>query len=243
MQIYTYETANGLVTIEVDEMWHELLSAADTEEANAARKHTRPDHKYAPGEPLSLSNLKYEGQWFADQGESISHVDSTIDLERAMSALTELQRRYVVKVLTARDREIDKLYNAMFEANSSGKIDDLRFAKMSSQYTAEQKEIAEKIKGLSAELDKQTGKTMSTDMFISTVRKYTRAKKLTERMLSELIEKIEVHHIEKVDGANIQRVTIRYNCVGAIDIPPETLTLPEITVQTRRGVTVNYAPA
>jgi hypothetical protein len=36
--------------------------------------------------------------------------------------------------LTARDREIDKLYNAMFEANSSGKIDDLRFAKMSSQY-------------------------------------------------------------------------------------------------------------
>jgi len=52
-------------------------------------------------------------------------------------------------------------------------------------------------------------------------------------------ERVEVHHIEKVDGVNIQRVTIRYNCVGTIEIP-DTLTLPEINVQTRKGVTVNY---
>ena len=33
---------------------------------------------------------------------------------------------------------------------------------------------------------------MTTDLFISLVRKYTRARKLTPRMLNELIEKIEV---------------------------------------------------
>jgi len=80
---------------------------------------------------------------------------------------------------------------------------------------------------------------MTADMFISTVRKYTRAKKLTERMLNELIERIEVHQSEKIDGVHVQRLTIHYNCIGAIEIP-DTLTMPDITMQTRRGVTVSY---
>ena len=60
------------------------------------------------------------------------------------------------------------------------------------QRQRKQKELAEKIKAVTAELDKQETKAMSADMFISTVQKYTRAKTLTERMLNELIERIEV---------------------------------------------------
>jgi len=44
--------------------------------------------------------------------------------------------------LNARDRELDKLFNRMYEDNANGKIDDLRFAKMSKQYTDEQIELA-----------------------------------------------------------------------------------------------------
>ena len=39
------------------------------------------------------------------------------------------------------------------------------------------------------------------------------------RMLNELIEKIEVHQSEKIDGKTVQRLTIHYTCVGVIDIP------------------------
>lgn len=82
---------------------------------------------------------------------------------------------------------------------------------------------------------------MTADMFLSTVRKYTRAKKLTARMLSELIERIEVHQAEKLDGVWVQRLTIHYNCVGEIVIPEELpLPAPEVTMQTRKGVTVAY---
>jgi len=81
---------------------------------------------------------------------------------------------------------------------------------------------------------------MTADMFISTVQKYTRAKKLTEAMLSELIERIEVHQSEKIDGIYQQKLTIYYNCVGAIDVP-ETLILPEIIMNTRKGVNISYA--
>lgn len=98
--------------------------------------------------------------------------------------------------LLARDKELDTLFNRMYEDNISGKIDDERFARMSKVYTEEQTEIAEKVKILQAELDKTTDKAMTADMFIKTVRKYTRARKLTPQMLNELIDKIEVYHAE-----------------------------------------------
>jgi len=82
---------------------------------------------------------------------------------------------------------------------------------------------------------------MTTDMFISTVRQYTRTKKLTERMLNELIERIEVHQSEKIDGVHVQRLNIYYNCVGTLDIP-DIIETPDITMQTRKGVQVTYSP-
>lgn len=149
--------------------------------------------------------------------------------------------RSELAAMTRRDGEIDKLYSRMYEDNVTGKIDDERFARMSAQYTREQKELAVKIKELSAELEKNESKAMSADAFMSTVRKYTRARKLTERMLNELIESIEVHQAVKVDGVWQQKLTIHYNFIGAIEIP-ETLALPEIVTQTRKGVQVNYSP-
>jgi hypothetical protein len=95
--------------------------------------------------------------------------------------------------LTARDKEIDRLFNRMYEDNEAGKLDDARFSRMKQQYDGEQAEIAEKIKVLRAELEKTEEKAMTTDAFRKIVRKYTRAKKLSERMLNELIEKIEVY--------------------------------------------------
>ena len=74
----------------------------------------------------------------------------------------------------------------------------------------------EKAKELRTELDKAEDKAMTAELFIATVRKYTRAKKLTERMLNELIERIEVHQAEKVDSVQVQRLTIHYNYVGTI---------------------------
>ena len=84
----------------------------------------------------------------------------------------------------------------------------------------------------------------TTEMFISLVRKYTRARKLTPRMLNELVEKIEVYNAEKIDGVWEQRLRIHYNCVGEITIPKMLpLPIPDVTVNTRKGVFVNYTPA
>ena len=149
-----------------------------------------------------------------------------------------------LKALLARDEELDGLFERIYEDNVSGKLSDDRFAKMSRRYEDEQKELAEKIKKLRSEIEKQSSQAMTTDMFISLVRKYTRARKLTPRMLNELVEKIEVYHAEKIDGVWEQRLRIHYNCVGEITIPKMLpLPIPDVTVNTRKGVFVNYTPA
>ena len=148
-----------------------------------------------------------------------------------------------LRTLLARDEELDGLFERIYEDNVSGKLSDDRFAKMSRRYGDEQKELAEKIKKLRSEIEKQSSRSMTTDMFIGLVRKYTRARKLTPRMLNELVEKIEVFNAEKIDGVWEQRLRIHYNCVGTIEIPTVLpLPIPEVSVNTRKGVVVNYAP-
>ena len=151
------------------------------------------------------------------------------------------QKQKELNTLVARDKELDNLFEHIYEDNVSGKISDDRFAKLSSKYETEQKEIAARMKELQEELDSDKSKAVTSDMFMASVRKYTRARKLTPRMLNELIEKIEVHQAEKIDGKTVQRLTIHYNCIGAIEIP-DLDKLPEnnVSVYTRQGVDVHY---
>ena len=113
---------------------------------------------------------------------------------------------------------------------------------MSIKYESEQKEVSSRIKELQTELESEKSKAVTSDMFMASVRKYTRARKLTPRMLNELIEKIEVHQSEKIDGKTVQKLTIHYNCIGAIEIP-DLDKLPEnnVSLHTRQGVDVHYA--
>ena len=55
---------------------------------------------------------------------------------------------------------------------------------------------------------------------------------------------IEVHQAEKINGEWVQKLTIYYNCVGALFIPDTpSMPVPDVTVNTRRGVYVSYEPA
>lgn len=123
-----------------------------------------------------------------------------------------------LNTLIASDKELDNLFEHLYEDNVTGKISDDGFAKLSIKYETEQKEISSQIERLQTELENEKSKNVTSDMFMASVRKYTRARKLTPRMLNELIEKIEVHQSEKIDGKTVQRLTIHYNCIGVIEI-------------------------
>ena len=86
-------------------------------------------------------------------------------------------RQKELSSLKTRDKELDVLFERIYEDNVCGKISDDRFAKMSVKYETEQKGIQIKIKELETEINATKNKSVASDMFLGTVRKYTRAKK------------------------------------------------------------------
>jgi hypothetical protein len=64
----------------------------------AERKHTRTDHKYCPGAPISIEGADPEGVWIPDKRHDLSDVETQFDMERALSVLTELQRFCFIEI-------------------------------------------------------------------------------------------------------------------------------------------------
>ena len=179
---------------------------------------------------------------FASEYEN-DFIKAMIGRSAKVAENTALRKQRELDALTARDRELDMLFERLYEDNVAGKIDDARFAKMSKRYEQEQGENAKKIKALRLELKKDESKRMDIDDFLETVRRYTDATTITKRMVAELIDHIEVYHAEKQDVITNQRVVIYYNCIGAFDVP-DRRKIPEadIIMETRKGVALSYAP-
>ena len=160
-----------------------------------------------------------------------------------MREAEQRQKKRDLAALRRRDDELSALFDKALAGNMAGTISDVRFKEASDRYDTKQAEVRQSIRALEKELEKERDRALTTEGFLAIVRKYTRARKLTPRMLNELVERIEVSHAEKVDGKHIQCITIHYNCIGTIDIPEELdLPVPDVVVNTRKGVMVAYEP-
>ena len=62
------------------------------------RRHTRPDHKYAPGTALAIDTVDPDGAWISGGRGGLDEVEYAIDLEAALSKLTDLQRASFMEV-------------------------------------------------------------------------------------------------------------------------------------------------
>jgi DNA-binding CsgD family transcriptional regulator len=58
------------------------------------RARFRTDHKYAPGAPVAIDTVDPDGAWISGGRGGLDSVEYSVDLERAMASLTDLQRRY-----------------------------------------------------------------------------------------------------------------------------------------------------
>ncbi|MBO4853933.1 MAG: DUF4368 domain-containing protein, partial [Oscillospiraceae bacterium] len=76
------------------------------------------------------------------------------------------------------------------------------------------------------------------DKFVRAIRRFMEMKMLTKNLLTELIDRIEVHETEGVGKNRTQRVVIYYRFVGYLEIPEESLT--RFSEDTRQGVSVEY---
>ena len=117
--------------------------------------------------------------------------------------------------------EIDTMIEGLYEANVLGKITDERFSKMMGKYETQQKTLVEETKKLERALEQAEQDKVDLRVFLETIRKCTDIKELTPALVNRLIQRIEVHKSEKVDGRKRVKLDIYFTAVGLIDIPDE----------------------
>ena len=155
----------------------------------------------------------------------------------------ELQRERkatesTLQAAIARNNEVSRLYERIYEDNVNGKVTDERFMQLSHKYDTEQSDLKKQILALRERLNELDEMKSSKDNFIKAVRRFMEMQMLTPAMLHELIDKIEVHHITGTGQARVQQIVIHYRFVGCVEIPDA----PQVkhTLDTRQGVSVTY---
>ncbi len=140
-----------------------------------------------------------------------------------------------------RNEEVAKLYERVYEDNVSGKVTDEWFMQLSHKYEVERMELKEKIRTTREALDNLSSIQRGQEQFVSAVRKFMEMKMITAPLLRELIDHIDVYHIEGRGKNRTQRIKIHYRFIGYIEIPQATFERNYIA-GVRQGVEIEYIP-
>ena len=138
---------------------------------------------------------------------------------------------------TKRLELIPKLMKKLYEDNVSGKVGDEDYMVLSRGFNEERASVKDRIIHLQEKLKDLDDRHYERDKFVTAIRRFMEMKMLTKNLLTELIDRIEVHETEGVGKNRTQRVVIYYRFVGYLEIPEEATRFSE---DTRQGVSVEY---
>ena len=118
--------------------------------------------------------------------------------------------------------ELSAIFKRLYEDSVAGRITDERFAELSADYEAEQRQVREHAAELQAELSKAQEASVNAERFMNIVRRHISFEELTPTLLREFIEKIVVHECSYDENKNRrQEIEIYYSFVGKVDLPDE----------------------
>ena len=157
---------------------------------------------------------KHAGQALADRKAMVTEIAERLNLQ--LSADKEQQKKEL-RQCKQRVSEIENLYAKLYEDLTRELITEKRFQMLSARYDSEQEELTARIKELekSAIADKE--QLSSIEHFAEQISGYAGITELNFKIINQLIEKILVSEPVEVDGQKIQRLTIHYKFIGALE--------------------------
>ncbi len=157
---------------------------------------------------------KHAGQALADRKAMVTEIAERLNLQ--MSADREQQKKEL-RQCKQRVSEIENLYAKLYEDLTRELLTEKRFQMLSARYDSEQEELTAKIKELekSAIADKE--QLSSIEQFAEQISGYAGITELNFKIINQLIEKILVSEPVEIDGQKIQRLTIHYKFIGALE--------------------------
>lgn len=161
-----------------------------------------------------LANIMQFASMFEDE-----FVKIVVDEYYKLVQLQQRKNQIALHEAMAREKQLDILYEKVYEDQALGKLSEERFMKLSAKYEDEQSALKQNIKHLRSVVEQESAHEMNADGFLKLVRKYTRIEELTPQILREFVDRIVVHHKEQLHGQAVQRVEICYRFIGYVELP------------------------
>jgi len=161
-----------------------------------------------------LAHLKYvigTVASYENQFRKVLGAKQKAEVKKELSA-----KKKLLSKSESRIKELDLLFQCIYEDNVSGKISDERFEMLSANYENEQAELKQIIEKLSAEISETEEQSDNVERFISKVHKYFDLQKLTPSVLNDMVKRVYVHAPQKIDGKRTQEIDIVYDLVGIL---------------------------
>ena len=111
---------------------------------------------------------------------------------------------------------------------------------MTANYEAEQHTLESRAVELKSTMVSEKESALNVDHFLALIRKYTDVQELTAEIIREFVKKIYVYKAERIDGRQVQRIKIVYNCIGEFD--PLVLHPPQNKKNRHSGNTYQTMP-
>ena len=184
-----------------------------------------------------MAELQSVAQYLLEEEEDFAAILE----EKTNSDIAAEQKRLKAELASssARLKEIERLYERVYEDNVNGKVTDDWFMKLTHKYETETEQTQKKIISMQNDLANLEEKRGQKDSFIKAVRRFMEMKTLNPIILKELIERIDVYHVEGSGKNKTQRIVIHYRFVGCLTIP-EWYRKQKISLESRKGVEVNF---
>ncbi|MDE6589163.1 MAG: DUF4368 domain-containing protein, partial [Oscillospiraceae bacterium] len=155
-----------------------------------------------------VSYLKHHAEEFAE----LLAQKTTKDYERESR-----NRRQRLQELTARNKEVDRLFERIYEDRVLGHLSVEQFQTLSGGYTEEQTKLSQDIPAKEIAIQKLRDTVSSTDGFIAKAKRYTDITELTPEPLRLFIQKIVVYEEStKWSKHALQTIEIHYNDIGCV---------------------------
>ncbi len=202
---------------------------------------TCEDHHYIREDALTeivLSELRRLAAYLESDEDAFAEL-----LERKSNADMIAEQKAVEAALAtanARNAEVLRMYEKVYEDNVNGKVTDEWFMQLSHRYEDEKAALKKQIFELNEKLNRLAEANNSKESFIRAIRSFLKVQRLTPTLLRELIDRIDAHAVKGKGKSRTQEIVIHYRFIGVIDVP--YVQHRRVVFETRQGVAIEYVP-
>lgn len=162
---------------------------------------------------------------FFDDIQSFQNMVYQQRFEEAEKAVK--QKKKELEQTKKRIAELDRIFKRIYEDDINGIISHERFLKLSAEYEAEQKELAEFVKSEQTAVDTYEQDRTDFDSFAAIICKYVGIRELTPTIVNEFVKKIIVHAPDKSTGHRRQKIEIVWNFIGELEQDEDKQTIEQ----------------